>query len=85
MIVYTAAGFLYQLGVTAMMRSGFPDADMSRNFLPLLRSMIWSGGLTDVAGGRASLERGVLEKTSRSGRRESRHTTRSITGKARYR
>ena len=46
MIVYTAAGFLYQLAVTAMMRFGFPDADMSRNFLPLVRSMIWSGGLT---------------------------------------
>ena len=46
MIVYTIAGFLYQLTVTAILRFGFPDADMSRNFVPLVRSMIWSGGLT---------------------------------------
>ena len=43
MIAYAVSTFAYMLAVTGAVRLVYPDADMSRSFMPLVRSLIWVG------------------------------------------
>jgi len=57
MVVYVATTVLYLVAVISAMNSMFPDANMSRGYITLVRNLIWAGAIIRICSRRARSRR----------------------------